>query len=281
MLRKMIAFVLFLRISFFDFQAPYIIPRGTIMNKKTLALSGISILLSLLLSSCKTTDVTKSDLNIKSIAVDSASMPAKIGVGQFDQAGIRLLITYSDGTSEYVAVNSSMVPSEYQSYLTTPGQYTVSILFRGQETSIVVNIVSIYTVSFSAYKENTPTLVVVAKKSVLDGDGATAPSEFSTNFIAARLHYRFTSWDADFSAVTADLAVTAVYSTIAVYQVNFYDGNLKAISTQWIDKGADAVEPTETERAVAGYVFVGWDRSYKAVIKDLEIYGIYYKVTVK
>ena len=174
-----------------------------------------------------------------------------------------------------------MVPSEYQSYLTTPGQYTVSILFRGQETSIVVNIVSIYTVSFSAYKENTPTLVVVAKKSVLDGDGATAPSEFSTNFIAARLHYRFTSWDADFSAVTADLAVTAVYSTIAVYQVNFYDGNLKAISTQWIDKGADAVEPTETERAVAGYVFVGWDRSYKAVIKDLEIYGIYYKVTVK
>lgn len=65
----------------------------------------------------------------------------------------------------------------------------------------------------------------------------------------------------------------------AIYTVNFYDGNNKLVSMQVVEKGHDAVAPSEAARNMDGYTFVAWDRIFTNVTADINVYGIYTKVT--
>ena len=60
------------------------------------------------------------------------------------------------------------------------------------------------------------------------------------------------------------------------YTVKFYDGNNQLIKTVLVDKGKDAVEPTEAERYMPGYIFHRWDADFTNVQSDLNVYGGYF-----
>ncbi len=116
----------------------------------TLKFALFGLLLLVPLSSCTFPDnvVQSADKNIASITIDRSSIPERIGAGLFDEAGIKLLVTYEGGTGETIPVTASMLPESTRDCLSVPGTYTVSILFRGNEASFSFTIVSTYNVRF-------------------------------------------------------------------------------------------------------------------------------------
>ncbi len=101
---------------------------------------------------------------------------------------------------------------------------------------------------------------------VESGASATAPDE------PTRTGYTFKEWDTDFSNVTEDLTVKAVYE-INTYTVTFVDFDGTTIDEQTIEYGSDAVAPTEPTRE--GYDFDGWDVAFTSITKDLTVTATY------
>ena len=218
------------------------------------------------------------DKNIVSISVVEGSVPDYIFVGRLDEAGIQLEIRYSDGSSEILDVTTSFISPQYRPLLQREGDVKVEILYRGQTTVLNLHIVAEYhTVTFNAYV-STNTYQKVGTYNVRYLESATAP-EVTQDFIYEGHHYYFKGWDKTFSHVTKNITVYALYDSPECFSVTFYDGNEEVISTQMVDWGQDAIAPSESERAMEGYDFVGWDRSYYHVTQPLSIYGIYVRVT--
>ena len=85
--------------------------------------------------------------------------------------------------------------------------------------------------------------------------------------------YTFTGWDKDFSNITSDLTVKALYQ-INVYTVTFLDKNGKQIGeAQKIEYGSAAVAPKAPE--VEGYHFTGWDKAFDNISEDLTVQAQY------
>ena len=109
---------------------------------------------------------------------------------------------------------------------------------------------------------------VLSTDYVISGEAATAPANPS------REGYTFTGWDEDFSNVTEDLTVTALYE-INSYRVRFYDWDGTLLKTDSADWQSAAVAPANPTRA--GYTFIGWDKSFDVITADLDITALYEK----
>jgi hypothetical protein len=226
------------------------------------------------------TPVQSSDRNIVSISVDESTAPKVIYIGEFDQSGLALLVTYSDGTSESIPVTTSFIPSAHRHYLETPGNWNVTIYYRGAVTTVNLNIqYRYYTVDFYALV-NSSTPEKISTQSVKKGEAAVVPETYAISLPYEHTLYTFNGWDKEFANVTSDLTINATYGEETICWVSFFDGNKKLIKKNYVKEGADAVAPSETERAMTGYDFVGWDRAFTNVKADLDVYGIYTKVEV-
>lgn len=109
---------------------------------------------------------------------------------------------------------------------------------------------------------------VLSTDYVNSGEAATAPANPS------REGYTFTGWDTDFSSVTEDLTVTALYE-INRYRVRFYDWDGTLLKTDSVDWQSAAVAPANPTRA--GYTFIGWDKSLEVITSDLDVTALYEK----
>ena len=107
---------------------------------------------------------------------------------------------------------------------------------------------------------------VLKTELVKQGFGAQAPED------PTREGYTFTGWDKDFSVITEDITVTALY-TVNTYTVNFFDWNGEIISTQSVEYGKSAQAPENPIRE--GYTFTGWDKDFSNIIADLDVYALY------
>jgi|GEM_PF-2426836 len=107
---------------------------------------------------------------------------------------------------------------------------------------------------------------VLKSQNVAYGNSATAP------VTPTRTGYTFAGWDKSYSNVTEDLVVTATY-TINTYTVTFKNWNGDVLSTQTVDYGAGATEPTVPARE--GYEFIGWDKTFNNVMSDMIIIAQY------
>ena len=63
------------------------------------------------------------------------------------------------------------------------------------------------------------------------------------------------------------------------YTVRFWGPDKTIISEQKVVMGASAKEPSEAERAIEGYDFIGWTESFNKVTRDMDIHGSYQKKT--
>ena len=86
--------------------------------------------------------------------------------------------------------------------------------------------------------------------------------------------YTFVEWDTDFSHVTEDLVVTAIYA-INVYTVTFADWDGTVLSTQTVEWKEAAKYPADPTRE--GYTFTGWDKDFSSVTSDLTVTAQYVK----
>jgi len=121
---------------------------------------------------------------------------------------------------------------------------------------------NVYTVTFVDYDSTT----VLLSQQVNHGGGAIAPAS------PTRTGYTFAGWDKEFSTVTEDLEVVAVY-TLNVYTVTFVDHDGTALSQQTVNHGSAATAPASPTRT--GYAFTGWDVDFSAVTGDLTVTAMY------
>ena len=107
---------------------------------------------------------------------------------------------------------------------------------------------------------------VLSTQTVNDGSAATAPEN------PTREVYTFIGWDNDFSKITSDLTVTAIYE-INSYTVKFVDFDGTEIDTQTVSYGSAATAPEAPARE--GYKFAGWDKDFSKITSDLTVTAQY------
>ncbi|MBQ1977808.1 MAG: InlB B-repeat-containing protein, partial [Ruminococcus sp.] len=119
---------------------------------------------------------------------------------------------------------------------------------------------------------------VISTQTVEEGKSATAPAN-PVRESTAMYSYTFKGWDKTFSNITADTKVTAQYNqTINKYTVTFKDYDGKVLSTQVVEAGTAATAPADPVRENTDqytYEFVGWDKNFSSVTKDMEVNAVY------
>lgn len=103
---------------------------------------------------------------------------------------------------------------------------------------------------------------------VTHGDTVTAPE------VPKKDGKTFIKWDKDFSNVTSDLTINAVYD-VNTFTVTFKDGE-KVLETQTVEYEAAATAP-DTARLTPpeGMHFAKWDKDFSKVTEDIEVSAVY------
>lgn len=174
------------------------------MKRRGLVQIVLILLFAIGISAC---DIQK-DVNIKSIAVVEDTVPAFVVAGEFDKAGIKALITYEDGSKEFVDINSKLLGDVHQEKISKPGEYEIEILFRGQNLKFKVKVVDgegAHVVKFfNGFNE------LISMQLVKDGEAAKEPSLESHQMNG----YKFVGWDRKFDNVKMDIVVYGIYAKI-------------------------------------------------------------------
>ena len=109
---------------------------------------------------------------------------------------------------------------------------------------------------------------VLKTETLEHGKSATAPEAPAVE------GYHFTKWDTDFSKVTKDLTVKALYE-INGYTVTFVGQDGKVLKTETVEYGKSATAPEAP--AVEGFNFTSWDKEFSNVTEDLTVKAQYTK----
>lgn len=120
--------------------------------------------------------------------------------------------------------------------------------------------------------------VLKAYTNVQHGDTVTAPE------VPEKDGKTFSKWDKDFSNVTSDLTINAVYD-VDTFTVTFKDGDT-VLSTQTVEYEAAATAPDIARLSPPeGMHFAKWDKDFSKVTEDIEVSAVYelnvYTVTFK
>lgn len=84
----------------------------------------------------------------------------------------------------------------------------------------------------------------------------------------------FSKWDKDFSKVTSDLTINAVYD-VNTFTVTFKDGE-KVLETQTVEYEAAAIAPdTARLSPPEGMHFANWDKDFSKVTENIEVSAVY------
>lgn len=119
-----------------------------------------------------------------------------------------------------------------------------------------------YTVTFMDGK------TVLKIEKVQHGSAATAPE------VPEKDGRTFKEWDKDFSKVTSDLTINAVYD-VDTFTVTFKDGE-KVLETQTVEYEAAATAPdTARLSPPEGMHFSKWDKDFSKVTEDIEVSAVY------
>lgn len=103
---------------------------------------------------------------------------------------------------------------------------------------------------------------------VTHGDTVTAPE------VPKKDGKTFSKWDKDFSKVTSDLTINAVYD-VNTFKVTFKDGE-KVLETQTVEYEAAATAPdTARLSPPEGMHFAKWDKDFSKVTEDIEVSAVY------
>lgn len=133
---------------------------------------------------------------------------------------------------------------------------------KNGDTVYVKWTINSYTVTFMDGK------TVLKTEKVQHGSAATAPE------VPEKDGRTFKEWDKDFSKVTSDLTINAVYD-VDKFTVTFKDGE-KVLETQTVEYEAAATAPdTARLSPPEGMHFAKWDKDFSKVTEDIEVSAVY------
>ena len=112
---------------------------------------------------------------------------------------------------------------------------------------------------------------ILKEQYVSSGENATPPS------YPVRYGHIFSGWDGNYTGVSADLTVVAMYEPVSentvTYTVQFVDYDDVILKIETVLEGAAATAPGNPLRK--GYEFIGWDKSFDKVTEDLIVKAQY------
>ena len=151
--------------------------------------------------------------------------------------------------------------------------FTKDSKVKNGDTVYVKWTINKYTVTFMDGEK-----VLETFTNVTHGDTVTAPE------VPKKDGKTFSKWDKDFSKVTSDLTINAVYD-VDTFTVTFKDGE-KVLETQTVEYEAAATAPdTARLSPPEGMHFAKWDKDFSNVTEDIEVSAVYelneYTVTFK
>lgn len=110
---------------------------------------------------------------------------------------------------------------------------------------------------------------------VVEGKAATAPE-------AGVEGYSY-KWDADFSVISQDVTIKAVYEKLA--KVTFVDDNGNVLYENWFALGSTATyngaTPTKASTAEYTYSFAGWDVSLSDIAGDMTVKAVFTETKIE
>lgn len=104
------------------------------------------------------------------------------------------------------------------------------------------------------------------KQIITYGNAATAPTT------PTKEGYTFKGWDKEFSNVTSDLVVNAVWE-LKKFTVFFMDKYNLVIKEEIVEYGNAATAPADPSQL--GYTFKGWDKDFSNVTSDMTVNAVY------
>ncbi|MBP5584104.1 MAG: InlB B-repeat-containing protein, partial [Bacteroidales bacterium] len=197
------------------------------------------------------------------IVVASYNELSKANYTALDQAiAIAKAKSQSDYTSDsWTVLQTALASAEaVDRNLLAESQSEVDQETTALNAAIGALVLQTYTVEFVVDGE------VVSTQEVAPNASAIAPST------PVKLGFNFDHWDKDFSSVTADMTITAVF-VVKTFTVRFVDWDNTPLSIQTVDYGGSATVPANPTRE--GYVFDGWNGSYENVVSEVTITAIY------
>jgi len=109
---------------------------------------------------------------------------------------------------------------------------------------------------------------VLSTQTVKLGDDAIAPEAPEVG------GYIFSGWDKDFTKISADTEITALYlKDDTKLTVTFVDFDGTVLYTQEVEYGESATAPTDPVRV--GYIFLGWDKEFTNITKNTVVTAQY------
>ncbi len=79
------------------------------------------------------------DPSVESIQIDMTSLQQSYELGAFDLEGIQLIVTMSDGSTEILDIDVSMIDNEEMAMLDEPGTYDLVVTYQGVTTTLRVH----------------------------------------------------------------------------------------------------------------------------------------------
>ena len=107
---------------------------------------------------------------------------------------------------------------------------------------------------------------VLKTQSVFAGGNAMAPTAPSIP------HFTFKGWDKEYTNVSEDITVNAIYEEDPKFTVSFYDHNGDLIGQDSVYAGGSATAPSLS--LAPHFTFKGWDKPFSYVQGDLSVYAV-------
>lgn len=124
-------------------------------------------------------------------------------------------------------------------------------------------VVKTFTVTFVVDGET------ISTQTITYGKSATAPTE------PTKTGYTFVEWDSDFSVVTEEMTITAIFQ-IKTFTVTFTDYDGTPLKEETVSYGQNATAPDNPSRD--GYTFDGWIGTFTNVSADVTITASYTEI---
>lgn len=112
------------------------------------------------------------------------------------------------------------------------------------------------------------------------GKAATAPSNPEKESTAGA-DYIFIGWDKDFTEITEETEINAVFEEIPKYYAVRFCSEGKLLKEEFVRHGETAEAPTNPEKestAGADYIFIGWDKDFTLITEETEINALFKEV---
>ncbi len=209
-----------------------------------------------------------SEPGIVSVVIEPSSVAESVDISEFDLSDIKLIVTYSDESTDEISVTDDMLSTTDLDKLLYRGTHEITITYMGYTMEVTMTIMDQATdlVLQAYYLHATTALGFVG---TFEAWVNSITNQGSLDILKAEYNTQ------NEVVITLSNKQTMNLGTISTesFTVTFYDKEGNVIATIVVPSGGSAIPPSAP--VIAGYTFIGWDGNFINITADVHLYPIY------